>query len=177
MIEITSFIENGVARVIGITGGAGSGKTTLCEKLNYPTYHIDSDFIGDSKYRKELLATKKERSEEAWIDIQQQYNWWNWEEVEHEIKLMMLIHDKFLVEGAIFGPPAVVNLLDVIILLEVSPKTRFDRLFNRDSHKRSLTELINRFDITSRSEHEYYRFLIENYYNKIRMVNEEYRFI
>ena len=181
MNQIVSFIENGAKKLVGITGGAGSGKSTLTAELaaamDLPTFHIDSAFIGDSTYRKTLMRKKAERSEESLLDMEEQYNWWDWDLVESRVGILKKYSKSSLVEGAIFGPPAVVNMFDVILFLDIPERIRLARLLDRDSFKRTEEEIFSRFVLTNKSEQKYYEFLFKNFKSKIYRINEEYKFI
>lgn len=173
MIEEIREIISG--KLVGITGGAGSGKSTLANKLGYPTYNIDSAFFGTSSYRKALL--EKKATHDSFLDSCNMYNWWNWELVERDIFGLMSQNDTLIVEGALLGTEWLLNQLDHIFFLYDLPERRFSKLVNRDSHKRSFNELIDRFLITEYSEALYYKRLFENYWNKIFVVGTNYEFL
>ena len=74
MTEIESFLLNGPYRVVGVTGNAGAGKSTLARNLpsdKFISYGIDGRFVGDSQFRKRLLKAKAESSIHAYIDALQ----------------------------------------------------------------------------------------------------------
>jgi len=179
--EIASFINNGVAsgvaRLVGVTGRAGCGKSTLAQELGFPTYHIDSAFIGDSTFRKELMEKKRNRSEKSLQDMANQYNWWNWDLVEETLKTLKKYSKPSIVEGAILGPPAIVNMLDVILFIEIPNEVREARIFSRDTWKRSDQEIKDRLFLTNAYESKYYEWLFLFYGRKIYRIDKEYNFI
>lgn len=175
MLNITEFILNGGYKKIGITGNAGSGKSSLSELLqseiyDLKTYHVDDSFIGDSNFRKVLLEYKS-TSWYSYIDACNQYNWWNWDQVIKDVDEM---EDVTLIEGAILGPEPIVDQLDVILFVYVPREERFNRLLKRDAHKRDFQEFLARFLITEYSETLYYRWLF-NRYNVIPL-NHDFKF-
>jgi uridine kinase len=175
--QIASFINNGVAKLVGVTGRAGCGKSTLSTGLGFPTYHIDSAFIGDSTFRKELMESKRKRSVESLQDMANQYNWWNWDLVEEGVKVLKKYSKPALVEGAILGPPAIINMLDAILLIEIPDDLREARIVARDVWKRSDQEIKDRLFLTNAYESKYYEWLLLFYGSKIYRIDEEYNFI
>lgn len=175
--QIASFINNGATKLIGITGAAGCGKSTLATELGLPSYHIDSAFIGDSTFRKELMEASRKRSAESLQDKSNQYNWWNWDLVEETLKTLKKSDKPALVEGAILGPPAIVNMLDAILLIEIPNELREARIFARDIWKRSDQEIKDRLFLTNAYESKYYEWLLLFYGSKIYRIDKEYNFI
>lgn len=188
--------------IIAITGAAGSGKTTLCNKL-YQTfnscakYSADFAFIGDSQYRKNLLDQKQKYSIDHLIDACNQFNWWNWEQVENVINTFIVDgslsssevynrdtgkmelndalekKDLLIYEGAILGPDVILNKINKIFFLTCSPEIRLQRLLNKDIDRRNIQEIAARFLITEYSETIYYKYLFEHYNSKITIINED----
>ena len=182
--------------ILAITGGAGAGKTTLAEKLavelKAQVYSIDYRFIGDSNYRCELLV-KKEHSCD-YTDARNQFNWWNWDLIFKDIQditagtpieieaaynresglcdkcLCIEPAETLIIEGAILGC-YVPGIADRIMFLTTPRETRFARLLDKDKGRRSVSEMLSRFEITETSEQMYYKYLSEHYSSKIEMVS------
>lgn len=178
--------------VIGITGGAGAGKTTLCNelvhilagmKINACVYHMDWRMIGSSDDRRELLNRKAVTTDGA-LDGWNQYNWWNWQAVENDIKALAsgksisvdVAYDRatgaigklelesqpvIICEGAILGPPAVVSMMRKVFYLHVDDETRLVSLLKKDRERRSSAETAARFLVTEFSETIYLPQLME----------------
>lgn len=188
-------------RVVGITGGSGSGKTTFAKMLSDDgVYSIDSRFIGDSVFRKHLLNFKGKSSLDAYVDSCNQHNWWNWDAIETDI--MQYFKDGFIslndyydrdtskyeddkiingkpliVEGAILGPDAIVNSLESIFFVVTPKEQRLARLIKKDSSRRELGEILARFLITEFSENLYYHYLLAVHKDKINFVDENYKWL
>lgn len=176
MIEdVSNFIVNNNLAIVGITGGAGSGKSFLTHRLGFPFYSIDAAFIGDSEFRRQLLS-KKERSYEEYLDAINQYNWWNWDLAESHVRGLMANNYPLIVEGAFLGNPSLLELYGAIIFIQTDERLRFNRLVKRDGHKRTYDEMIARWDITNSSEATYYGMLFQNYADKIYIVDSDYDF-
>src|SRR5271157_1143187 len=88
MGTITDIVQHLGPGVYGITGSAGSGKTTLSSSLNYTIYSIDTRFIGDSQVRKDLLQKKQSQSIDDYMDAVNQFNWWNWDAVLKDLLVL-----------------------------------------------------------------------------------------
>lgn len=199
-MDIYEIIKNQTG-VVAITGAAGSGKTTLCKYLcknidNSISYSADFAFIGDSQYRKELLNQKQKYSLDHLIDACNQYNWWNWEQIENTINKFinegklenskvydrdtgkMVSYDNssenntlLIYEGAILGSDAILNKINKIFFLNCSSKDRLKRLIEKDNNRRSVQEIAARFLITEYSEILYYKYLFEHYDDKITVID------
>lgn len=174
MIENVKDIITG--RFVGITGGAGSGKTTLTNRLGFDTYHIDTAFFGDSAYRRWVLENKS-KTLDSFIDSCNMYNWWNWDAVESSILNERPICETYIVEGALLGTEWLLNEMELIIFLYDSPQNRFNKLLLRDGHKRGFHELLERFMITEYSESKYYNYVFSNFWNKIVVIDTNYNFL
>lgn len=203
MTEIESFLVNSAFRVIGVTGNAGAGKSTLAKSLpkeNFISYSIDGRFVGDSQFRKHLLKAKAESSIHAYIDACNQFNWWDWDSVIRDVSTLAanepvvleaydrdkgafcsesLVPDgrRVVCEGALLGPEAITELLDVIVFVYSPIKVRLERLIQKDAARRNVTEIVARFLITEYSETLYYQHLFENQREKIFFVNGNGAFI
>lgn len=198
--DINNYIKYNKFKIVGITGNAASGKTTLVNKLakygNYAPYSVDYRFIGDSEFRKQLLDFKSENIS-AYIDACNQYNWWNWDRVHEDIESFFeigavdlvnaydrnsgnlsvtqtIVGDTLLIEGAILGPLSILKYINWIIYVGVSERKRLIRLLDKDIHKRSTTEIAARFLITEYSENLYYKNVLSKHYDKILFIDDEY---
>lgn len=144
----------------GLMGPAGSGKSSLADQLKstygFKIISLDDFFIGDSEYRKRLLKAKQERSIDALQDAVNQFNWWDWDEISRALTYMAPAKPVF-VEGAILGPPSLLELYRKIFVYSEDQETRLRRLLTRDGHKRTVTQICARFLITEYSESLYYK--------------------
>lgn len=163
-------LSNKDIKIVGITGGAGAGKTSLAKFLGFPTFHLDDYFIGDSSYRNKLLFSKGSASFPEYVDMCNMYNWWNWESAEKD--LSNVDFPQWVVEGALLGTEYMLSKMDLIIHLHVDAKTRFYRLLERDSHKRDFHTALDRFMITEYSETIYYKAMYNLFAYKIVTVDE-----
>jgi len=204
MASETSQISNLISdsRITIITGGAGSGKTTLAKKkcianANTSFYSIDYSFIGDSNYRKQLLENKS-KSLDGYMDAVNQINWWDWNKIivdinklvsncDVEIKAYdrdtasytdMVIKAKknLIVEGAVISY-SVCMLADKIIYKHSDERTRFMRLLEKDSDRRSFQEIVSRWLITSYSENLFYTLMFKHFGYRITVVDDDYNII
>ncbi len=183
----------------GITGSAGVGKTfaatQLAQTLDCAVYSADYRFIGDSEDRRLLLNRKQERSVQDYKDAANQFNWWDWGAIlsdlddlqsgesvnitkpydratgKHSAELVLSAKQNVLYEGAIFGPPYIVNRLKKIFFLYVDPAVRFQRLMDKDISRRSFNEILARFLITEYSETQYYQNLMNWAVEKIIFID------
>lgn len=176
---LKKYLVNNNFKFVGIIGGAGSGKSTLSKKLGFTTVHVDNYFMGDSSYRKNLIDNKS-KSMDGTLATLNMWNWWDWEKLDADVETLIKQSAKFtapvLVEGAIIGSDRVLSLLDKIVYVSVDSKTRFLRLLDRDSHKRDFMESMHRFLVTEFSENLYYKYLSDNFSNKIITVDENFGF-
>jgi uridine kinase len=204
--DIQTYIKSSNYKLIGITGNAGGGKSTLAMKFaedpSYVHYSADYKFIGDSLFRKELL-NKKSKNIDSYIDACNQYNWWDWDSIEKDlddlknnrevilstkynrdtsfmesgVSYRPTTETKIIYEGALLGTPKILNSLDKIIFIHTPSIIRFNRLVEKDIKKRTLNEIAARFLITEYSENKHYNHLFEFYKNKIIVINDNYNFI
>lgn len=186
MNQLETYLANTYSKVICICGPAGSGKSTFTKK--YPTtYELDSCFVGDSDFRKQLLKNKS-KDFVSYIDACSMLGWNNWEKAYADIERltemvtgianMDSFHGKFVVvNGAICGPGYILALFDELIYVHVPQHVRWSRLVERDGHKRSLKELMARFLITENAEAKYYRAIFNQYKNKIKVVDKDFNFV
>lgn len=157
----------------GLMAPAGAGKTTkaqeLKEKFGYDIIHVDDYFIGDSLYRKELLANKQEISILDFKDACNQINWWNWDKLH---RAMSYVPTKpVIVEGAILGPGFIINRLESIYFFTIETMRRFHNILCRDNHKRTINEICARFLITEYSEGLYYRRLFNSRDTRTKIIS------
>ncbi len=169
----------------GITGPAGSGKTFAAKAVaaagGAALYSTDLRFIGDSRERRELLERKQARSVTDYSDSANQYNWWDWASIQRDVgelaagravtldapydresgkqsdALQIAPARTLILEGAILGPPQLVDRLRRIFFICTPAKLRFDRLLQKDSGRRSFNDILARFLITEYSETIYYQ--------------------
>jgi uridine kinase len=184
---ISKIIAGAGPGLFGITGAAGSGKSyagkLLCEQEKLALYSIDYRFIGDSLDRLALLNRKQARSTADFQDSANQFNWWDWSAINHDLAeltfgkevvlespydrasgkkgnpLVILSAKKILVEGALLGPPSLVEKLTKIFFLVTPQSVRFNRIMEKDAGRRSFNEILARFLITEYSENMYYKHL------------------
>lgn len=171
-MELKDYIVNNNFHRVGVVGRAGSGKTTLVKSMELPYFSIDSAFIKSSEFRKELLDSKGKVSIDSYIDGCNMFSWWNWELVDGF--LSQESDQTLIIEGAILGPSSVLEKLDKIVFILSDQETRFHRLRERDKAKRNFKESIVRFLVTEYSESLHYKFLMDNYYDKIIFVDNNY---
>ncbi len=209
MIEdIYLYIENSPAKIIGITGNAGAGKSSLAKYIttkstSYLQYSSDYKFIGDSKFRKELLERKAKDSIASYIDACNQYNWWNWEEIYTDLQKLKK-HDsvtlkskynrdvgkteegiilnnnkdkKILYEGALLGDNRILNLIDVLFFITTEPEIRLKRIIEKDKERRTLNDICSRFLITEYSENLYYESLFKTFKKPIFVLDQDYNIL
>jgi uridine kinase len=180
---MTSLLAASGPGVFAVTGPAGSGKTSACAALarEAPVYSADFRFIGDSAERRLLLDRKQLRSPSDYRDSANQFNWWNWDEIETDLRALCsgtpveiaAPYDRqtgikaasvriapartVVFEGALLGPPQLVASFSKIVFLCTPEQTRLDRILGKDAGRRSFNEILARFLITEYSETIYYR--------------------
>ncbi len=182
---IASMVNSGDTQLFAVTGPAGSGKTFAAERLaaqhGYTGYSADFRFIGDSSERRELLERKQARSAGDYKDSANQFNWWDWSAIYHDLNdltngirvvldapydrktgkktepIIIQPSKTILFEGALLGPPQLIDKFSRIFFMCTPQKTRFDRILVKDSKRRSFSEILARFLITEYSETMYYK--------------------
>lgn len=177
MIDIEKYVHNSPSRLITVVGQAGSGKTSLCQRLSCEVPDlsmIDGDhyFYGDSSYRKALLEAKA-KNYAAFIDCCNMEAWWDFYRIETDLQN---IKTKTVFNCAIIND-AIAKLSDEIIYLYTPDELRFRRIVERDSHKRSFEELIARYLITQYAERINHNYIFQNYSDKITCIDQTYKFI
>lgn len=197
---LSALIKNTLDRsgpgLYGITGSAGAGKTVAAMHLQGCTaYSTDYRFIGSSLERKVLLHNKQMRSVADYRDSINQFNWWDWGAILSDVEdllagksiqvsaaysrvtgtvgeeINLRATDRIILEGAILGPPFIVNKCKKIFFLWVDPAVRFQRLLEKDSGRRSFNEICARFLITEYSETLYYQNLFKWAQEKIIFID------
>lgn len=182
---ISKIIASAEPGIFAITGAAGSGKSFagkhLAKQEQLALYSIDFRFIGDSMDRLALLTRKQARSVADYQDSANQFNWWDWSAVNDDLTeltcgkevVLTAPYDrasgkkgmemsippaiKILVEGALLGPPSLVEKFVKIFFLVTPQNVRFNRILEKDISRRSFNEILARFLITEYSENMYYR--------------------
>lgn len=182
---ISTFLKRHGRGLYGITGPAGSGKTWTGEALARAhacaLYSTDFRFIGDSDERRVLLNRKQARSVADYQDAANQFNWWDWSAIDRDMRELMVgsgivvdsPYDRksgkqgepikigpsnvVLLEGAILGPPQLIDKFTRIFFLHTPQEVRFERILAKDRARRSFSEVLARFLITEYSETIYYR--------------------
>jgi uridine kinase len=167
--DIVKYVQNNHIKTLGITGGAGVGKTSLSNRLGGFVIHVDDFFIGNSKHRSWLLNKKVG---DRLVDAQDQYNWWNWDLCEQKIHKALSYNNLVIVEGALLGPPSIPKLMDKILYLDASTESRRERLWKRDYLKRTPEQFEERFNITNQSEKNYYEGLFSAFQDKILVLDD-----
>lgn len=182
---ISTILKRHGPGLYGITGPAGSGKTSAGETLSAAhacaLYSADFRFIGDSDERRVLLNRKQAKSVADYQDAANQFNWWDWAAIDRDIRNLMsgtgvvvdAPYDRksgkqtdpiriapaniVLLEGAILGPPQLIDRFTRIFFMHTPQETRFERVLAKDRARRSFSEVLARFLITEYSETIYYR--------------------
>jgi len=203
MNQVELFLTSSDYKLIGVTGNAGAGKSTLTSNLpedNFLKYSIDWRFVGDSRFRRKLLKEKAKSSLDSYIDACNQFNWWDWDLVLKDLNELKIGRDveffaynrdlgsnqatslfakdkKIICEGALLGNEALINQLEIILFVYTPINQRLTRLLKKDSERRSLNEILARFLITEYSENRYYEMLLKNHGENIFFVNDSLEFI
>ena len=152
-----------MSKLIGITGGMASGKTTLCKKLM--ELNPDYIYVDVDDYRRNLYKNKKyigelkkkiiglNDYEEIDSNILNEYIYSNednmkkYKEVLYKYLFSYLdefVNKTILVEWALIVNDNLINKFDKIIYLDVSEKARLSRLENSDLTKE---EILGRFEL------------------------------
>lgn len=188
-VLIRNTMERGGRGLYAITGPAGAGKSVAAglagDITGSTVYSADCRFIGSSLERRALLIKKQLKSVEAYQDSVNQFNWWDWGNILSDVEdllagrpvripgaydratggvggaLDLAPTDRIIYEGAILGPPYLVNKCVNIFFLWIDPAIRFQRLLEKDGSRRSFNEICARFLITEYSETLYYSNLIK----------------
>lgn len=142
-----------------ILGGAGSGKTTLAQKIKdrfgYEIHSVDSYFIGDGSYRVRFLVNKQTQGVAPLIDASNQSSWWDWNRLWGDFMQWPTESKPVFLEGALLGPVAFHSSVKTVFLYHHSAEERLKRILERDGSKRTPNEICARFLITEYSERLY----------------------
>ncbi len=204
MSELCNYLAYSTHRLIGLTGPAGSGKTSLVSNhlnSNVVSYSIDYRFIGDSAFRSSLLLRKSGLGFESYVDMCNQINWWDWVAIETDVKSLLQGNEvslnayqrdtgdfsdmkivatqgaPVLVEGALLGPHFFTDCFDIFVFVVTDPLERLLRLIRKDKTRRDLNEVLARFLITEYSENVYYNFFLHKYKSSVLFVNDRGDFV
>lgn len=191
-----------VPALFALTGGAGAGKTTMVKRLvaelGCAVYHVDWRFLGNSEERLQLLRKKQSVSMESLLDAVNQFNWWDWEAVGKDLCLLtkgQTVHIAspyeralgiklpkeqvvqpngiIVVEGALLGPPPVLQFFSQIFCLSIPDEDRLLAMLVKDRIRRTTTEIVARFLITQYSEGLYYSNLYKWYGDRTVWIDRE----
>lgn len=196
---ISSLMNSAADGLYAVTGPAGSGKTFTAGNLaalhDYALYSADFRFIGDSRERRELLERKQARSVEDYKDSANQFNWWDWAAIYRDLGdlangnsvVLEAPYDRktggktepasirpariVLFEGALLGPPQLVDKFSKIFFMCTPQKIRFERIMEKDRNRRGFSEILARFLITEYSETTYYKNLFSWAHDKLIFVD------
>jgi len=196
---VSSILKGHSSGLFGITGPAGSGKTYTGKALSashgFTLYSADFRFIGDSVERKALLNRKQAKSVVDYQDSANQFNWWDWSAIRRDVNELMegsslVVESPYdrtsgtkvdpieikpskimLFEGAILGPPDLINKFTRIFFLSTPQRERFDRILKKDIERRSFNDVLARFLITEYSETIYYKNLFSWAHEKLVFVD------
>jgi len=191
-----------VPALFALTGGAGAGKTTMVKRLvaelGCAVYHVDWRFLGNSEERLQLLRQKQSVSIESLLDAVNQFNWWDWDAVSKDLCLLtkgqtiqitspyeralgiklsknQVVQPKgiIVVEGALLGPPPILQLFSQIFCLSIPDEDRLMAMLAKDRSRRTTTEIVARFLITQYSEDLYYSNLYKWYGDRTVWIDRE----
>ena len=184
MKQLLTYINTNPAKIIGIIGPAGSGKSTLAKQF-ITNYELDSCFIGSSADRK-LLLEAKSKHYSSYIDMCGMTTWWDYDKAYDDVvKLKEKIFgqgnidgfygNKLIINGAIFDNK-LFNLCDLLVFIDIPQETRYNRLIERDKHKRTFKEIMVRWLTTEYAENLNYTYMFNNFKNKIVVIDHNYNF-
>ncbi len=200
--RFSSQTGNRNALLIGITGRAGSGKTTLTNKISdrvkemgidCVAYSGDWRFHWDSKERKRWLEEKWQTGINEYLYAINQYQWWDFDGIFNDLSVLARGEtitipqaynrltgkkdatveirgtEKGVVcyENCVLGGIEHLAAIDIIILLNTPDPVCLQRIIKKDTGRRSLSEILSRYLITTYSENIFLKEIFENYPDKI----------
>jgi uridine kinase len=162
-------------------------------------YSGDWRFRLDSKERKELFSNKWKEGLNQYLLAINQFTWWDFNKIKEDItslsegltlvidnaynqvtgKKEMRIDFKSIKRGVIFyesnilGGIEILDKMDLIIVINTPHATSFKRLIERDSSRRSITELAARNIITTYSENLFFQNLFEKFSQKLLICDSD----
>ena len=172
--------------IVGITGGIGSGKTFVCNRLakkGFKVFYADS--IAKNLYSKNktlLQSLVKEFGKEI-LNYQGKINLSKFREVifankKNYGKINKIVHplvidyilkeskksiyDIILVESALVFESGLDKDLDYVIMIYANKKTRVERIMMRDGAKKSEVESIMKYQIDDKKKLELSDFVLVN---------------
>ena len=182
-------------RIIGLFGRAGSGKTSLANRLseslsNVMVYSGDYRFKLSSYERKNLLLDYDMFN---YLKNINQFNWWDFKKIfsdikefkkNGEVKLesyydrqtgefkedLILKGDVLIFENCI-ATEEILNLCDSIFFIDVPIKECFDSIYKKDKGRRTFLDIIERFMITNKSEGDFIKVLLDR--ENVTFINRE----
>jgi len=172
--------------IVGITGGIGSGKTFVCNKLAKKGFKIFyADLIAKNLYTKNktLLNTLVKEYGKGILNYQGKINLSKFREVifankKNYGKINKIVHplvishilkesrksiyDIVLVESALVFESGLDKDLDYVIMIYANKKTRVERIMMRDGAKKSEVESIMKYQIDDKKKLELSDFVLVN---------------
>ncbi|MBS1514491.1 MAG: dephospho-CoA kinase [Bacteroidetes bacterium] len=172
--------------LVGITGGIGSGKTFVCNKLSKKGFKVFyADTIAKNLYasNKTLLKNIVKEFGEGILNYQGKINLSKLREVifankKNYAKINKIVHplvidyiikeskksiyDIVLVESALVFESGLDKDLDYIIMIYANKKTRVERIMIRDGAKKSEVENIMKYQIDDKQKLELSDFVLVN---------------
>jgi dephospho-CoA kinase len=172
--------------IVGITGGIGSGKTFVCNKLSKKGFKVFyADTIAKNLYtsNKTLLKNIVKEFGEDILNYQGKINLSKFREVifankKNYSKINKIVHplvidyiikeskksiyDIVLVESALVFESGLDKDLDYVIMIYANKKTRVERIMIRDGAKKSEVENIMKYQIDDKQKLELSDFVLVN---------------
>ena len=172
--------------LVGITGGIGSGKTFVCNKLAKKGFKVFyADTIAKNLYtsNKTLLKNIVKEFGEDILNYQGKINLSKFREVifankKNYSKINKIVHplvidyiikeskksiyDIVLIESALVFESGLDKDLDYVIMIYANKKTRVERIMMRDGAKKSEVENIMKYQIDDKQKLELSDFVLVN---------------
>jgi dephospho-CoA kinase len=182
----TQMKKNKSKLLVGITGGIGSGKTVVCNKLAKKGFKVFyADLIAKNLYKKNksLLQTLVKEFGKDVLNYQGKINLSKFREVifankKNYGKINKIVHplvidyiikeskksiyDIVLVESALVFESGLDKDLDYVIMIYANKKTRVERIMVRDGAKKSEVENIMKYQIDDKEKLELSDFVLVN---------------